>query len=155
MNKVGDDTSPIQYKFRVNDQQVTALFNTGASMSVISTRPFDKPKPKILQCNRTLRGAGGEALIPKGECFLEIKIGKQMFRDRVVIINNLNCHYVIGTEIQRSYHIATGFSITGRHFLSVKRQMVVQSIPSPTIEPIIKNQRQNKIKPTFHNSSFS
>ena len=46
-------------------------------MSAISTKLFDslKYKPKILQCNRTLRGAGGEALIPKGECFLQIKIG--------------------------------------------------------------------------------
>ena len=27
MNEVGDDTSPILYKVRVNDQPVTALFN--------------------------------------------------------------------------------------------------------------------------------
>ena len=48
-----------------------------------------KCKPKILQCSRTLRGAGGEALIPKGECFLQIKIGIQMSRDRVVIIKKI------------------------------------------------------------------
>ena len=41
MNKVGDDTSPILYRVRVNDQPATALFDTGAS-------------------NRTLRGGGGE-----------------------------------------------------------------------------------------------
>ena len=140
MKEVCDDTSPILYKVRVNDQPVTALFNTGASMSVISTRLFDslKHKPKILLCNRTLRGAGGEALIPKGECFLEVKIGKQTFRGRVIIINNLNHDYIIGAVIQISYHIAAGFSITGRYFLSANGQMVVQSIPTPTIEPIIK-----------------
>ena len=44
MNEVGDDTSPMLYKVRVNDQPVTALFNNGASMSVISTRFFDSLK---------------------------------------------------------------------------------------------------------------
>ena len=146
MNEVGEDTSLILYKVRVNDQPITALFNTGASMSVISTRLFDnlKHKPKVLQCSRTLRGAGGEALVPKGECFLQIKICKQMFRERLVIINNLNCDCIIGTVIQRSYWVATGFSITGRHFLSVNGQMVVQCILSPMIEPIIKT--KGKIK---------
>ena len=146
MNKVGDDTRPILYKVRVNDWLVTALFDTGVSMSVISTRFFNslKHKPKILQCSRTLGGAGGEALIAKGECFLQIKIGKQTFRERLVITNNLNCHYIIGAVIQRSYHITAGFSITGRHFLSANGQMVGYSSPTPTIEPIIKN--KGKIK---------
>ena len=70
-----------------------------------------------------------------------------MFRDRVVIINNLNCDNIIGTVIQKSYHVATGFSITGRHFLSVNGQMVVQSIPTPTIDPIIKNKGKIKLNP--------
>ena len=147
MNEVGDDTSPILY--RVNCQPATALFDTGVSMSVISTTFFNslKHKPKILKCSRTLRGAGGEALIPKGECFLQIKVSKQMFRDRVVIVNNLYCDYIIGTVIHRLYHVATGFSITGKHFLSVNGQMVVQSIPTPTIEPIIENKGKIKLSP--------
>ena len=149
MNEVGDDISSILYKVKVNDQPATTLFDTRASMSVISTRFFNnsKHKPKELQCSTTLRRAGGEALIPKGECSLQIKIGKQMFRDRVVVINNLNHDYIIGTVIQRSYHIATGFSITGRHFLSVNWQMVAQSIPSSTIESIIKTKDKIKLNP--------
>ena len=100
-----------------------------------------------MQCSRTLRGAGGGALIPKGECFLQIKIGKQTVGHRVVIINNLNHDYIVGAAIQRSYHIATGFSITGRHFLSVNGQIVVQSIPTPTIEPVIKNKDKINLNP--------
>ena len=82
MNEVGDDTSPILYRVRVNDQPATALFDPGVSMSIISTRFFNslRHKPKILKCSTTLRQAGGEAPIPKGECFLQIKIGKQTFR---------------------------------------------------------------------------
>ena len=114
VNEVGDDTSPILYRVRVNDQPAKALFDTGASMSVISTSLFDslKHKPKIIECSRTLRGTGSEALIPKDECFLQIKIGRQIFRDRLVIVHNLNQDYIIGTVLQRSYHVATGFSIT-------------------------------------------
>ena len=128
MNEVDDDTGLILYKVRVNDQPATALFDTEANMSVISTRFFNglKHKPKTIKCNRTLRGAGGEALIPKGKHFLQIKIGKQTFRDRVVIVHNLNCDYIIGAAIQRLYQVATVISITGKHFLSVNGQMVVQ-----------------------------
>ena len=41
MNEVGDDTSLILYKVRVNEQPTTSPFDTGVSMSVISTRFFD------------------------------------------------------------------------------------------------------------------
>ena len=107
MNEVGDYTSPILYRVRVNDQPAPVLFDTRASMSVISTRFFNslKHKPKIIKCYRTLRGAGGEALMPKGECFLQVKIGKHTFRDRVVIVHNINCNCIIGAAIQRSYHV--------------------------------------------------
>ena len=102
-------------------------------MSVISTRFFDnlKHKPKILQCSRTLKGAEGEALIPKGGCFLQVKVGKQNLRDGVIMINNLNCNYIIGTAVQRLYCVATGFSVKGRHFLSLNGQMFVQTSPHP------------------------
>ena len=75
------------------------------------------------------------------------KISKQTFRDRVVIVHNLNYNCVIGTAIQKSYHVATDFSVTGRHFLSVNGQMVVQRIPTPTIEPIVKNKDKIKLSP--------
>ena len=38
MNEVGNDTSLILYRLRVNDQPASALFDTGVSMNVISTR---------------------------------------------------------------------------------------------------------------------
>ena len=52
VNKVGDDASPIMYRVRVNDQVATALFDTGASMSVISAKSFNslKHKPKVITC---------------------------------------------------------------------------------------------------------
>ena len=92
MNEVGDDTSLILYRVRVNNQPTRVLFDTGAGMNVISTMFLDslKHKPKIIKCSRTLKGAEGETLIPNGECFLQMKVGKQTFRDRIVIVHNLN-----------------------------------------------------------------
>ena len=113
-----------------------------------------KHKLKIIKCSRTIKGAGGKALIPKGECFLQMKVSKQTYRDRVVIVHNLNHYYIIGTAMQRMYHIATGFSITGRHFLSVNGQMIAQSIPTSTIEAIIKNKGKIKLS-AFCNSSVN
>ena len=49
--------------------------------------------------------------------------------------------------MQRAYHIATGFSVTGRHFLSVNGQMLAQSIPTPTMEAIVKNKSKIKLGP--------
>ena len=49
--------------------------------------------------------------------------------------------------MQRSYHIAIGFSIKGRHFLSVNGQMIAQSIPTSIIEGIIKNKGKIKLSP--------
>ena len=37
--------------------------------------------------------------------------------------------------------------ITGRHFLSVNGQMLAQSIPTPTMEAIIKNKGKVKLGP--------
>ena len=54
------------------------------------------------------------------------------------MVHNLNCNYIIGTAMQRSYCIATWFSVIGRHFLSVNGQIIAQSIPTSTIEAIIK-----------------
>ena len=75
------------------------------------------------------------------------KIGKQTFRDRVVTVHNLNHDYIIGTAIQRSYHVATGFSVTEKHILSINGQMVVQSIPTPTVEQIVKYKGKIELSP--------
>ena len=49
--------------------------------------------------------------------------------------------------MQTSYCITTGFSVTGRHLLSVNGQMFAQCIPTPIIEAIIKNKGKIKLSP--------
>ena len=71
---------------RVNNLQVEALYDTDASISVISKCFFDKllHKPKLMGCNRRISGAGGEALVPVGECFIQLQISKRTFQDRII-----------------------------------------------------------------------
>ena len=38
----------------------------------------------------------GEALIPLGECFIQLQIGKRKFQNRVIVIDNFMCNYILG-----------------------------------------------------------
>ena len=86
------------HNVRVNNAEVDALYDTGASISVMFKWFFNKLpiKPKLIQYNRNVLGAGGEVLIPVGGCFIQLQMGKKMFRDQVIVIENLKCHYILG-----------------------------------------------------------
>ena len=62
----------ILYKVRVNNLETDALYDTGVSISVMSKQFFEKlqNKPRLIKCKRNISGAGGEALVPVGECFI-------------------------------------------------------------------------------------
>ena len=61
----------IKYKVIINDMPVDALYDTGASKSCMARRFFDTlaMKPKLIPCNQSIVGAGGEILRPVGEYF--------------------------------------------------------------------------------------
>ena len=73
-----------------------------------------------------------------GECFVDIKIGNRMLRDRAIIIKNKNRDYIIGVAIQHANKMLTSFSTLGRHFILLNGEMIVQSVSSITTQPIIK-----------------
>ena len=66
------------------------LFDTGAGISVMSSTFFRSivNKPKVFTCNRQIRSVGGHPLVLMGECFVDLKIGKRILRDRAIIIKN-------------------------------------------------------------------
>ena len=74
----------------------------------------------------------------KGECYIKSKIGKRVFKDRVIIIKNLNRDYIIGVAIQHANKMLTSFSTSGRHFISLNGEMIAQSVSLITTQPIIK-----------------
>ena len=74
----------------------------------------------------------------KGECYIELKIGIRVLKDRVIIIKNLNRDYIIGVAIQHANKRLTSFSMSGRHFISLNGEMIAQSVSSITTQPFIK-----------------
>ena len=59
---------------------------------------FDKlpNKPKLIQCNSHISGAGEEAPIQVRECFIQLQTGRKMLRERIIVIKNLKCNYILG-----------------------------------------------------------
>ena len=81
----------ILYRVKVSNLEVESLYDTGASISIMARHFFERlhNKPKVIKCTRNLSGAGGEALVPAGECFIQLQIGKKTCRDRVIVTENL------------------------------------------------------------------
>ena len=69
-------------------------------MSCMAKQFFDTLpiKPKLIPCDRYIAGMGGETLKPVGKCFVQLQIGKRVFRDRVVVIKNLRHKYILGKD---------------------------------------------------------
>ena len=93
----------IKYKVIVNDTPVDALYDTGISMSCMAKRFFDKltMKPKLIPCIQSITGTGGKLLRLVGECFICLQIGKRVFRNQVVVIDNLRYIYILGQVLHR------------------------------------------------------
>ena len=130
----------IKYIVAVNNVPVHVLYDTGAWMSCMAKRFFNTLpiNPKLIPCNRYIAGVGGKALGPVGKCFVQLQIGKMVFRDRVVGIKNLWHKYILGQVLHRSYWFGTGYSTTSRHYITINGQVIAQAILQTTDYPIIK-----------------
>ena len=130
----------IKFKVTVNNVPVNVPYNTGAAMSCMAKRVIGTPsmKPKLIPCKRFIAGMGGETLRLVGECFICLQIGKRVFRERVVVIHNLTYKYILGQVLHRSYQFSTSYSTTGKHYITINGQVIVQSMPQLLDYPIIK-----------------
>ena len=133
---------------QANGIPVVALFDTGAGMSIMSSKFFRSivNKPKVFKYNKKVRSAGVDTLVPIGECYVELKIGKRVLKDRVIIIKYLNKDYIIVVAIQHANKMLTGFSMLGRHFISLNGEMIVQSVSLITTHPILKCKSRTCLK---------
>ena len=86
-----------------------------------------------------------------GKCFVQLQIGKKSFRDRVIVIENLKCYYILGQVLHSSNRFSTGYSITGRHYITINSEMTAQAILQTTNSPILKT----KVKLTLPSMSIS
>ena len=127
-------------KVRINNKQVNALYDAGVSISVMAKHFYNKlqNKPKLAKCSRSILNASGKVLIPIGECFVQLQIGKNIFRDRVIVIQSLKYKYILGQVLHRAYRFSTGYSTTGRHYITINSEMITQTILQVTNNPILK-----------------
>ena len=130
----------ILYKVRINNKQVNALYDTGASISVMAKHFCNKlqSKPKLAKCSRNISNPSGNALIPTGECFVQLQISKKLFRNRVIVIQNLKCKYILSQVLYRAYRFNTSYSSTGRHHITINSEMITEANLQVTISPILK-----------------
>ena len=94
------------YKVQIGELHTDALFNTGALVNEISFKFYSKMQwLKILPTSRKVVSADSNSLGPIGEVHLRFKIGKVVFNDRLIILNNLQCDIILGLPWQGNYRI--------------------------------------------------
>ena len=125
------------------------LYDTGLSLSCMAKMFFDTLpiKPKLIPCDRYILGVGGKALRPVDKCFIQLQIGKRVFRDRVVVIEILRHKYKLGDVLHRLYWIGTGYSTTGKHYITINGQVIAQAFLQTTDYPIIKTKGKVTLPP--------
>ena len=124
----------------VNNVPVNVLYDTGALMNCMANQFFDTLliKPKVIPCERYIADVRGKTLKLVSECFIKLQIGKKVFRDRVVVIKNQRCKYILGQVLPRFYQLSTGYSTTGKHYITINRQVIAQLISQALDYLIIK-----------------
>ena len=85
------------YKIQIGELQTAALFNTGASINVISFKSFStlQQQLKVIPTNRKVVSADSNSLGPVGEVHIKFKIGNMVFNDRFIILNKLKCNIIL------------------------------------------------------------
>ena len=135
------------YKVGVNNIQVDTLYDTGVSISVMAKYLYDRiqNRPKLTKCNGNILSTSGEVLILVGECFIQLQIGKKLFMDRAIVIQNLKYEYILGQVLHRAYRFGTGYSTKGKHYITVNGEMIAEIISHH--HPIIKTKGKITLSP--------
>ena len=72
---------------------------------------------------------------------------KRVFRDWVVVIDNLRHKFILGQVLHRSYQFGTGYSTTSKYFIMINVQVIAQSISQPLDYPIVKTKGRITLLP--------
>ena len=104
--------------------------------------------PTLINCNRSVSGVGGGVLISIEECSILVQISNKVFRDRVIVIENLKRNYILGQVLHRQNIFSIGYSINGRHYIRMNREMLSQSCLHVTTYPILKTKGKIKLLPS-------
>ena len=95
------------YKVQIGKLHTDALFDTGGSINAISFKFYSKMQQQLksLPTSRKVVSADSDSLGPIGEVHLNFRIGKVVFNDIFIILNNLQCDIILGLPWQCNYRI--------------------------------------------------
>ena len=107
INEVFIDGFYVLYNIQINNLHIQVLFDTGASINAISLKFYSSLQHhlKMLPTSRKVISADGDNLGPIGEVNVKFKIGKVVFNDVFIILNNLHCDIILGLPWKQNYRI--------------------------------------------------
>ena len=90
------------YNIQIGNLHTQALFDTGASINGISFKFYSSMQQhlKMLPTSRKVVSADGDSIGPIGEVHVKFKIGKVVFNNVFIILNNLQCDIILGLPQQ-------------------------------------------------------
>ena len=95
------------YCVQIGELKVAALFDTGTSINAILSKFFRSihNQLKIIPMDRKVVSADGNSLGPVGEVHVKFQLGKVIFNDRFLILDNLKQDMILGLPWQSNYKI--------------------------------------------------
>ena len=100
----------------------------------------------MIPTNRKVVSADGNSLGPIREVHIHFQLGKVVFHDRFIILNNLKQDMILGLPWQSSYKIGCNWNTEGKHFITIKGQFLALSIKLHVIWQLAKTKGQCNIQ---------
>ena len=101
---------------------------------------------KMIPTNRKVVTADGDSLGQVGEVHNKLELGKVIFNDRFIILDNLKRDMILGLPWQSKYKIGCDWNREGMHFISIKGQFLAHSINQHVIRQLAKRKGQCSIQ---------
>ena len=92
--------------------------------------------------NRKVVSADGNSLGPVGEAHIKFQLGKVIFNDRFITLDNLKQDMILGLPWQSYYKIGCDWNREGKHFISIKDKFLAHSINQHIIRQLAKTKGQ-------------
>ena len=150
-----DDTQKSTYTAKVGSTEVTALFDSGATLSCISKRFYDhishtKPS-KIIDTNArpaiVVTSASDDKLINLGRGRLRVKLDIKTFKYYFQILKNLKRDPILGLNFQRMFKISQDITDDNDVYFQIRRKIVTFSQQAKNITNHISTHECMQIKP--------
>ena len=92
----------------------------------------------MIPTNRKVVSADGDSLGPVGEVHVKFQLGKVIFNDRFIILDNLKQDMLLSLPWQSNYKTGCDWNREGKHFISIKGQLLAHSINQHVIRQLAK-----------------